>query len=191
MCTHTVLILRTSLTFQGPKDPCWPSPEIWNVFNLTLGGKLIKDTPPAISCYSGPQENLATCAALVTELTNSTFVGNSPVALGYPIQDQCPPVNYAAGGVPGNCSLGTLPRYTVDATNAVDVAAAVTFARRSNIRLVIRNTGHDLLGRYVRLCFKETKDLISAQIYRLWQSRSLDPPSTARNHFSESVHCLR
>ena len=132
---------------KGPNDNCWPSPLTWNVFNLTLGGKLIADTPPAISCYDGPQQNLATCASLITELQNSTFVGNNPVAMGFPLQDQCPPVNFAAGEVAGNCTIGTLPRYTVDATNALDVAAAVIFASINNVRLVIRNTGHDMMGR--------------------------------------------
>ena len=108
---------------------------------------MIEVSPPSISCYGGPQKDLATCARLITDLSNSTFIGNSPAAMGFPIKDQCPPVNYATGEVAGNCSIGNLPRYTVDATNALDVAAAVNFARRSNIRLVIRNTGHDILGR--------------------------------------------
>ncbi|KFX96813.1 hypothetical protein V490_03129 [Pseudogymnoascus sp. VKM F-3557] len=123
------------------------SPRHLEWLNLTLGGKLIADTPPAISCYDGPQKNLETCASLQVDLKNSTYIGNSPVANGFPVDDQCPPVNFAAGEVAGSCTMGGLPRYTVDATNALDVSAAVVFARLSNIRLVIRNTGHDLLGR--------------------------------------------
>lgn len=132
---------------KGPSDRCWPAPLIWNVFNLTLGGKLIADTPPAISCYDGPQKDLEKCASLQADLKNSTYIGNSPVAPGFPVNDQCPPVNYAAGEVAGTCTIGGLPRYTVDATNALHVSAAVVFAHLSNIRLVIRNTGHDILGR--------------------------------------------
>jgi hypothetical protein len=45
------------------------------------------------------------------------------------------------------CELGNYVRYAVDATGAGDIAAAVRFARARNIRLVIRNTGHDYLGR--------------------------------------------
>lgn len=45
------------------------------------------------------------------------------------------------------CELGTYVRYAVNATGAEDIAAAVIFAREKNVRLVVRNTGHDYLGR--------------------------------------------
>ena len=45
------------------------------------------------------------------------------------------------------CTLGGYPVYAVDATTVRDVQAAVNFARNSNIRLVIKNTGHDFSGK--------------------------------------------
>lgn len=45
------------------------------------------------------------------------------------------------------CELGTYVRYAVNATEADHIAAAINFAREKNVRLVIRNTGHDYLGR--------------------------------------------
>lgn len=45
------------------------------------------------------------------------------------------------------CELGPYVRYAVNATGAAHIAAAVSFAREKNVRLVIRNTGHDYLGR--------------------------------------------
>lgn len=45
------------------------------------------------------------------------------------------------------CTLGNYVRYAVDAANAEHIAETVRFARRHNIRFVIRNTGHDYLGR--------------------------------------------
>lgn len=45
------------------------------------------------------------------------------------------------------CELGTYVRYAVNATDVDHIATAVNFAREKNIRLVIRNTGHDYLGR--------------------------------------------
>lgn len=45
------------------------------------------------------------------------------------------------------CELGPYVRYAVNATGAAHIAAAVGFARDKNVRLVIRNTGHDYLGR--------------------------------------------
>lgn len=103
--------------------------------------------PPAIVCYPGPQQNLPVCADLVVELTNSTFIANNPIALGYPILDACPVVDFAAGQSAGTCSIGDSPRFSVNATSPADVVAAVNFAREQNIRLVVRNTGHDILGR--------------------------------------------
>lgn len=45
------------------------------------------------------------------------------------------------------CTLGNYVRYAVDASGPEDVAATIIFAKQHNIRLVIRNTGHDYLGR--------------------------------------------
>jgi hypothetical protein len=38
-------------------------------------------------------------------------------------------------------------RYSVAATRTEDVTNAISFAKRYNIRFVIRNTGHDYLAR--------------------------------------------
>jgi FAD/FMN-containing dehydrogenase len=45
------------------------------------------------------------------------------------------------------CELGNYVRYAVDASGPADVQKTVAFAASKNIRLVIRNTGHDYLGR--------------------------------------------
>ena len=41
------------------------------------------------------------------------------------------------------CQLGNYVRYAVNVTSASDVQAAVLFARGYNVRLVVRNTGHE------------------------------------------------
>lgn len=45
------------------------------------------------------------------------------------------------------CELGNYVRYAVNASGPADVQATIAFAAQKNIRLVIRNTGHDYLGR--------------------------------------------
>jgi hypothetical protein len=87
------------------------------------------------------------CADLVVELTNSTFIANNPIALDFPILNECPPVDFAAGQTAGTCSIGDSPVYAVNATTPEDVVAGINFARAHNIRLVVRNTGHDISGR--------------------------------------------
>ena len=52
------------------------------------------------------------------------------------------------GGLTGaTCTVGGYPLYVVNARNTWDVQAAVNFARNKNIRLVVKNTGHDFSGK--------------------------------------------
>ncbi len=41
------------------------------------------------------------------------------------------------------CELGNYASYIIDVRSAADVQAGIKFARRNNIRLVIKNTGHE------------------------------------------------
>lgn len=45
------------------------------------------------------------------------------------------------------CTLGGYPSYVVNASAVSDIQLAINFARNSNIRLVVKNTGHDFGGR--------------------------------------------
>lgn len=52
-----------------------------------------------------------------------------------------------AGKQNATCQLGGLPAYSVNVTCAAQIQLAVNFARTLNLRVVIRNTGHDFLGK--------------------------------------------
>jgi hypothetical protein len=45
------------------------------------------------------------------------------------------------------CTLGGFPSYVVNITNVAQIQLAVNFARIANLRLVVKNTGHDFLGK--------------------------------------------
>jgi hypothetical protein len=45
------------------------------------------------------------------------------------------------------CDLGNTPVYSINATKSEHVAAGIKFAKQNNVRLVIKNTGHDIRGR--------------------------------------------
>jgi hypothetical protein len=45
------------------------------------------------------------------------------------------------------CTLGGYPVYAVNATTLAHIQLAVNFARNQDIRLVVKNTGHDYLGK--------------------------------------------
>lgn len=137
--------MLTSCT-QAPNDTCWPSTADWRGLNTSVTGNLIADTPIAASCYPGPLQNNKTCAQVDRHWAVQSFQTDHPIGLSYP-DDSCLPVNISAGKRPGLCSLGTSPQYTINATTPDHVAAAVKFARNKNVRLVIKNTGHDILGR--------------------------------------------
>ena len=51
--------------------------------------------------------------------------------------------------MPGNssCTLGGFPSYSLNVTTVAQIQLAVNFARNQHLRLVIRNTGHDFLGK--------------------------------------------
>jgi hypothetical protein len=48
-------------------------------------------------------------------------------------------------GIP--CGQGSIPPVGVDARSPSDVQAAVKFAKQHNLKLVVKGTGHDFLGR--------------------------------------------
>lgn len=50
-------------------------------------------------------------------------------------------------GALANCTIGGYPYYVVKATNVAQIQLAVNLARNLNLRLVIKNTGHDFAGK--------------------------------------------
>lgn len=107
---------------------------------------MIATEPVAISCYPGPRANAVECAAVNAWWSDATFQADDPAGLSYPTNITCPPIP-ADSLPPGSCTLGNSPTYAVDATTQWDVSLTIAFARLFNIRLVTKNTGHDLLGR--------------------------------------------
>ncbi|KAJ5177651.1 FAD-binding type 2 [Penicillium coprophilum] len=130
-----------------PEDSCWPSVDSWNALNTTVAGKLIHNLPVAISCYPGTYQNAEECAHVYSQWSNSTFQELSPVGYVYPTDVLCPAVDPSTGESPGKCILGPAPVYTINATEPAELAAGIDFAQKNNVRLVIRNTGHDMLGK--------------------------------------------
>lgn len=62
--------------------------------------------------------------------------------------DTCSPyAPFASPSGAGACTLGNLAQYSIRVTGAADVAAGIAFAQQQNIRLTIKNTGHDVQGR--------------------------------------------
>ncbi|KAF2803188.1 FAD-binding domain-containing protein [Mytilinidion resinicola] len=129
-----------------PADDCWPSASKWNSLNSTVEGKLVQNQPLAKACYHGPGYSAKKCQRIASNWTNEFWIPESPIGYSYPLVDTCPPINASVAAYP-SCELGTSPAYTIKATNADDVAAGIKFAKENNVRLVIKNTGHDISQR--------------------------------------------
>ncbi len=114
-----------------PNQPCWPSQSEWQRFGASLRGKLIQPQSPLAPCRTDATSE--SCLAAISASKNPFY-----------LQDQ-------AGGTESAGWLGAWSAapsaYAVAAENAADVAAAVNFARDHRLRLVIKGTGHDYLGR--------------------------------------------
>ncbi|EHA45847.1 FAD binding domain-containing protein [Pyricularia oryzae 70-15] len=102
-----------------PGDPGWPVESVWNVFNALLGNALIP-TKPLGAPY--------------------------PTANYWPIFQgrTCKAKNDASGS---ECTIGGYPAYAVNITSVAQMQLAINFARTTNMRLVIKNTGHCYLGK--------------------------------------------
>nr|ANM86569.1 putative FAD oxidase [Cladonia uncialis subsp. uncialis]AUW31352.1 putative isoamyl alcohol oxidase [Cladonia uncialis subsp. uncialis] len=49
--------------------------------------------------------------------------------------------------VQSSCTLGNMVSYSINASTPSDFSQTIAFAKAKNVRLVIRNTGHDYLGK--------------------------------------------
>ena len=135
----------------GPEDSCWPPRKQWDNLNSTVNGRLIKTVPIGAICrysfentsYYNPQgcaKLKATWNIVDPHLPSSSSTMQQLFANG-----SCDP--FDAPTAP--CRVDNYVSYTINVTRQSDVIAGLQFVRDYNIRLVIRNTGHDDLGRSI------------------------------------------
>ncbi|KAF9136547.1 hypothetical protein BG015_003095 [Linnemannia schmuckeri] len=139
-------------------QPCWPSAEIWSTFNATVKGRLIATFPVARTC-SDPYYDPAACRDVREHYRDLPWRQSQPATAQYSnwesvtvMDNNKSQVIQGCFGYEGHqrhqpCHQGAVPLYTVKALNIADVQATVRFASTHNIRLTVKNTGHDLLGR--------------------------------------------
>ncbi|KAF2422746.1 FAD-binding domain-containing protein [Tothia fuscella] len=130
-----------------PDSPEWPTASEWANFNETLGGRLLRPSAPAAPCHpSNPLFDAQDCKYITDRWTNSQWHSDNPTSSlwqnwnGY----SCLP------DAKFECTTDGFPVFVVNATKPEHVKHAVDFARTKNIRLNIKSTGHDFLGRSVQ-----------------------------------------
>ncbi|KAK0710465.1 hypothetical protein B0T21DRAFT_416018 [Apiosordaria backusii] len=133
----------------GPQDAAWPTIDEWGQLNTTLGGKLLRPIPAPVVCYPGPNYNVGACEFLAGGAARRTrFWLDDPLSVLSPwTQGNTCILSANVSGPTRSCTQGGFPEYVVNATSVKDIQLAVNFARNNNIRLIIKNTGHDFLGR--------------------------------------------
>jgi hypothetical protein len=122
----------------------WPTSHEWSRLNNSISGRLLQPPPPGAVCHpSQPTYDPSLCPSVVAGWNTSKWHSDDPISsMGNNFNnDSCLP----DPNVP--CSGEGYPDYVVNATCADDVKKGVDFARRHNIRLIVKGTGHDYLGR--------------------------------------------
>ncbi|MGF6372334.1 hypothetical protein OKW40_005150 [Paraburkholderia sp. RAU6.4a] len=119
-----------ALTRVRPGDPGWPSEAQWNELSQQVGNALVKVQSPLVACLNAPDSD--DCRQLFRELKNPYFLGDE-VGL-----------TQTLGWVDAWTSTPSV--YAVAARNTNDVVVAVNFARRNNLRLVVKGGGHSYQG---------------------------------------------
>ncbi|GFG24993.1 FAD binding domain protein [Aspergillus udagawae] len=149
-----VAVLTTSVNAQAhPRrrctygDSCWPDDQAWSDFNSTVGGRLIRSFPSAAVChtarYNADQCNIARQSWLDSFWRTNQTGAYSATVWEMGNTGQCfidTPVN-------APCDQGIVPYYAVRAESVEDIQKTVKFASEKDLFLVIKNTGHDHLGR--------------------------------------------
>ena len=113
-----------------PGDPAWPGEADWARLRDAVGGRLVKVSSPLTTCLRDAAN--PSCAELFKSLKNPYFLGDE-VGL-----------TQSLGWVDAWTSMPSF--YAVAARSTSDVVAAVDFARRNNLRLVVKGGGHSYQG---------------------------------------------
>src|ERR1700730_556165 len=112
-----------------PSDAGWPRRARWEALNQAVGGNLIRPLPLFAGCES---LNGAACADVVNNIRNPFYIGDQPAG------------TEVSGWLDAWAPAPS--EYAVRARNTADVVAGVNFARKNNLRLVVKGGGHSYLG---------------------------------------------
>ncbi|HEV7180619.1 MAG TPA: FAD-binding protein, partial [Candidatus Baltobacteraceae bacterium] len=124
------LLARTSFRRRRPSDAAWPSRAAWKRLSDALGGNLISVDSPLAACRTAPGS--AACAKLFEGLKNPYYIADQPA------------LTQTSGWTDAWATQPSV--YAIAARNAADIAAAVTFARENDLRLVVKGRGHSYQG---------------------------------------------
>jgi hypothetical protein len=130
---------------------CWPSTNAWSSFNKSISGNLRSTIPWAAPCYTNSSS--VECQRVAKSYMNSDVRSSQYGAMEFLDWETCGQsqcfLNSLQPSLPvsGECSLGRLSTYHVEAHAPEDISKTLDFVRKHGIRISIKNTGHDYFGR--------------------------------------------
>ena len=113
-----------------PGQPGWPAAAEWERLKREVGGRLLKPQSPFEHCAASPADSA--CADALKSLDNPFAVGDNPA------------LTQTSGWADAWTSRPSA--YAVAAENTTDVVAAINFARKHRLRLVVKGGGHSYQG---------------------------------------------
>ncbi|KAM0720296.1 hypothetical protein Q7P37_004432 [Cladosporium fusiforme] len=122
-------------------SPGWPAADEWQRLNGSVFGRLVIPSPPGAVCHPTlPQYDNASCELVQSQWPNTSFHAINLISTDYNDVACLPNSTYP-------CTVDSYPRYVIPAANAQDVQNAISFARETGVRLIVKGTGHDVPGR--------------------------------------------
>ncbi|KAJ7203186.1 FAD-binding domain-containing protein [Mycena rebaudengoi] len=126
-----------------PGSAGFPTAAAWKALNSTVSGRLVDVVPTAKYCANLPGG--CTDEQWTSAIFRITIPGAMDQSNFEQAYDASPPSLCFRNGT--TCGQGNVPLYSVEAKTTEDIQAAVKFASRYNLRLAVKASGHDTLGR--------------------------------------------
>ncbi|TNY19417.1 hypothetical protein DMC30DRAFT_400420 [Rhodotorula diobovata] len=125
-----------------PTQACWPPLDAWAALNSTLDGRLVRPDGP-LPCV---QPSCSDADWRIEQPSGLMFL-NFEDGFGLLPDESMQTATAAPVEPPLMTSGDRTPAYVLQAQSDSDVAHGVAFAREHHLRLRVKNTGHDYLGR--------------------------------------------
>jgi hypothetical protein len=125
---------------------CWPKTSDFASLATQLSQPLIYPVPPESACYP-PGNPSGDCATVRQRTTDGLWRATQPGAMQEPQYETYESPNgtisacYLNTTIGAPCQQGSVPTIGVDARTVSDLQAAVKFAKRFNLRVVVKSTG--------------------------------------------------
>ncbi|KAM7211161.1 6-hydroxy-D-nicotine oxidase [Rhypophila decipiens] len=136
-----------------PGDACWPAQKEWNKLNTTVSGNLAVLVPPEAACHNSFSGLLGTiqtfdaakCADVTARYPTEQWTNEQDATMlwKYTTNSSCT----LTMDPTTPCGPGYYGTYVIRAKTKNHIKAGVDFANKHNLRVIVRNTGHDFMGR--------------------------------------------